>query len=212
MDSNYCCDKITRMDHEQRLLSALGPLCEPLHDSITTASMRVHERLPELSHPSMAPIFAHVCRGLTRMSLEGRTFGGWTVLDGQNNVGLTLIMGPYSLRMLHQPANGAVPPPGRNRARRAYCLNPTLSEDLFPPGDRLLGLWACDAHDAVHIRVIRPIGTWSFGGQARADLDFDLPKTAIELEDLAFDGADEDDLFIALPSLEESTDESDRAV
>lgn len=194
------------MNHERRLLDALGPLCEPLHDALTESVARVRQQLPELDLPGTRPGFVHTCRAVAYRKLLGCDLNGWTLREGQNNVGVTLTQSTHAVRLLHQVRGGHAPHPGTNDARRRYFANPTLSDTLLPPVDKLLALWAYQDSGEVSIRIVRPIGSWSFGHKAKVDLDFILPTTSLALDDIVFQGAEEDDLDVFVER-EEGTDD-----
>lgn len=195
------------MDHERRLLEAMAPLCEPLYDALTSSVSRVRERLPQLESPQTLPVFAHTCRGLTLLDLKERNLGSWRLKPG-NNSAVCLGSGSHTLKLLHQLPGGDTPPPGLNLARKRYFSNtPTLSAEMLPEVDNLIGLWSVYSSGEVLIRVVRPIGVWKYGSQSKVDLDFILPPFASDLDNLRFETAEEDDLFTQLGSIEGNDDE-----
>lgn len=187
-------------DHAERVREAVLPLCEPLHDAFTTAEQRRRGALPELGDdPDYSWHTTHTVRALAHRQLRHRRkeLLPWT-LSGNHaqNGALWLTDGAYRVRMLHSPNEGIVPPPGSNRARRAFYLNAPLAgmNPLFgdPISDKLLCLWRIDPETGIpYFRVIRTIGDWKWGSRHHADLDFPLPATANELAGLAFEPTDE---------------------
>jgi len=62
------------MSHEERLLDAIGPLCEPLYDAFTNARMAAQSRNPEfIADADLTPVLTHVTRGLALHDLRGET-------------------------------------------------------------------------------------------------------------------------------------------
>ena len=189
------------MTPEERLLDAIGPLCEPLYDVLTNARTAAHKRHPEfVSDPDLMPVLTHVTRGLALHDLRGRDLGSWKTVP-KKNAGIALSDGSLSIRVLHQLPDASPPPPGRNRLRRLFYSNPTLSDDVFPPGHNLLALWS-ETRSALSIRIVRPVGTWSYGARHKVDLDFVLPAHAADLDSLRYETADQD-IVVTIP-LEES--------
>lgn len=198
-------------DHVERVRTALLDLCEPLHDVFTSAEQYRRERLPELSGNKYRWHATHTIRAYAHhvLSTMDGDLGGWT-LSGNHaqNGALWLTDGSYRVRILHALSESDVPPPGTNRARRAYYRQPKLAGmiPLFGEAqgkDKLLVLWRIDpATAAAGFRVVRPVGEWKLGSHAETDLDFVLPPTAVELADLAFEPTD-DDLGLELPRDEE---------
>lgn len=180
----------------------MAPLCSPLYDALTTAHTLALERVPELAQdPRTRASFVHAARGMALLELSQQVTDPWA-LKPQNNAGIMLVHGSVSLRVLHQPRSGDVPAPGSNVRRRRDFINPTLSAEMLPAKDALLGLWTVGARGGVSIRVLRPIGVWRYGSDARVDLSFDLPRYADELAGLQFDSTD-DDIVVAVPKEDE---------
>jgi hypothetical protein len=213
---NYPCDIFTGMikGEVERVCAAMTDLCEPLHDTFTRAGQRAQERMEEdyLDHPIYRWLSTHVTRALAHSYLLKASLGPWTVGGGHARNGqLFLTDGSYSARILHALNDTDVPPPGPNRARQAYYHNVPLPLEpaLFgPPSDKLLVLWRIHGADAVPtFRVVRPIGRWHFGSRAKADLDFILPETGAELEQLHFEPVD-DGLELRIPKEEHDADGS----
>lgn len=184
----------------------MADLCEPLHDAFTNAEQSVRTRLPEVLEPPYAWLRTHNVRGAAHWHLTRSDLGSWSLAGNHARNGeLWLSDGNYRVRILHGPSEKDVPAPGANTARQAYFSNPPLFEmpPLFgDPNDRLITLWRIDPESsAVSFRVVRPIGNWDWGGQAKIDLDFPLPSHSEELFALKFDPSDED-LELALPKEE----------
>ncbi|CAM3723949.1 hypothetical protein OCAE111667_23650 [Occultella aeris] len=192
------------MNHEKRVVDALAPLCEPLYDALTEGRARARERHPEfVGEPGLGSVVTHVARGLALYALRSRELGPWTLVP-QNNAGIALSLDSYSIRVLHQLPDKSAPPPGSNRVRRSFYGNGTLDPEMFPVSDKLLALWGDDEKGALMIRIVRPLGVWSFGARHKVDLDFVLPPMADDLEALVYDTAD-DDIIITIPGEEGET-------
>lgn len=194
-------------DEVERVRSAMADLCEPLHDVFSHSGQSAREKFPELNHRIYQWHHTHTVRALAHNLLMKRGLGVWTIAGNHARNGeLSLTDGDYTIRVLHALSDKDVPPPGPNRARRAYYANPPLPfpEPLFgPPSDRLLALWRMNVHGEPSFRVVRPIGRWAFGGRAKTDLDFPLPETAEDMHNLHFEPADEPLDEIDIPKEEE---------
>jgi hypothetical protein len=194
-------------DEVERVRDALADLCEPLHDVFAWAGQRRSEALPELVRPEYNWHGTHTIRALAHHRLRRAGLGAWTLSGNHARNGeLWLTDSDYSLRILHALNDKDVPPPGPNRARRAYYHNPPLplQEKLTGPvNDKLIALWRLDPSGAPSFRVVRPIGRWRFGGTAKTDLDFPLPEMAIDMRSLHFEPAAEGLEDVRLPEEEE---------
>ncbi|MFF1340764.1 hypothetical protein ACFVYT_23110 [Streptomyces sp. NPDC058290] len=195
-------------DEVERVRSALADLCEPLHDAFVWAGQRRAEALPELSGREYNWHRTHSIRALAHHRLRKSGLGVWALSGKHSRNGeLWVTDSDYSMRVLHALHDRDVPPPGPNRARRAFYHNPPLplQEKLDGPAfDKLIALWRLDAASgAVSFRIVRPIGKWSFGGKAKTDLDFILPETAVDMRSLHFEPADEGLDEVRLPEEEE---------
>jgi len=176
----------------------MQPLCEPLHDALTSANGTARERHPEFDgREDLAPVLTHIARGLALVHLREVDLGGWK-LRRQNNAGIELRRDAATLRVLHQLPDRAAPPPGRNLARRTFYYNATLSEDMLPPKDNLLAIWSASQKGAVTIRVVRPVGPWRYGRTEQVDLNFVLPQSPTDLQNLVFEPSDAD-ITIEIP-------------
>lgn len=197
----------------ERVRAALLDLCEPLHDAFCWADLTRAERTPELRDQGLYGWHAtHTVRAYAHHRLGESELGAW-YLSGNHarNGELWLTDGQYRARVLHALSDKQVPPPGATLQRRAFYRNPALAliraEPLFgPANDRLLLLWRVDGKSHVPIfRVVRPIGNWQWGERAQTDLDFILPRTAVDLGSLEFVPTD-DELELEIPDGEEGAE------
>lgn len=198
---NFRVDNIGAMLNEdvERVRTALSPLCEPFHDVFTWADDEARKRLDgDLlggEHP-YGWLVTHMTRALAHSRLDRQDLSPWKLTGNHAHNGeLWLSDGQFRVRVLHSTSAIEIPAPGSNPRRRAYYCNRPMVQQLPLYGaaeDRLLILWRILPDVGPAFRVVRPIGTWSFGGVARVDLDFYLPDTADDLSDLRFDPVDED--------------------
>lgn len=183
-------DMNTPPDLRQYFTSLLSPVCELMHDHLQEAAETAREHL----HPfGMAQGYAFT--NLTRAHLD-RLMGddelpGFRLREPRPN-GRIQLAAPdgSSLRVLHALPGGAVPPPGRNRARIMYWqqgLRLPIGDDRVSD---LLALWYIDQAQQPCWRIVRPIGRWQFGRKEKVDLDFWLPQTAGGLDELVFEPDD----------------------
>ena len=199
----------------ERVRAALQDLCEPLHDVFCWAGLMRAERTPELQDQAMYGWYAtHTVRAYAHYKLGTSDLGAWSLSGNHARNGeLWLTDGQYRARVLHALSDKQVPPPGCNVQRRAYYRNPALATmleiPLFGPvNDRLLLLWRMDPKMHIPIfRVVRPIGNWQWGESAQTDLDFILPRTAVDLSNLQFTPTD-DGLELELPGNEEGAEDA----
>ena len=179
---------------EGQLLAMVAELCEPLHRQFERAARTSagSRRLMRLWGPEYDWLGTHQIRALTHQALSEELPGGWTLVGNHSRNGeLWLGQGFTTMRLLHTLSEEHVPPPGSNRARRAfYCNTPLLPGfdeqqqlDLIERS-RLLGLWRVTnwATFEVGIRVVRTVGTWSYRARAQTDVDVLLPRV---VEDFA---------------------------
>ena len=198
----------------ERIRTAMADLCEPLHDAFSWAEQKRQRRLPELDSRIYRWHGTHTVRAFAHRHLSRANLGVWALSGNHARNGeLWLTDSEYRIRVLHGLNDDDVPPPGHNQQRRAFYHNLPLPQHFQEPlqgpaNDQLLALWRIDPRTAApFFRVVRPIGTWSFGAQAKTDLDFLLPATGAELHELHFEPQDEG-LELQLPR-EENGDVND---
>lgn len=170
----------------------------------------------DLQDPFYEPCRHHFMRSLVHRGLsrekqrEGSNLGAWSLRQRPRpNTPLSLCRGAMSLRLLKAGPGAIIPPPGRNRARKAYYSNSRAT--LMGVGaSNLLGIWdffqvpiELDDEEPIfvrelRIRIVRPIGDWKFGSLAQFDIDFWLPSTSSELENLEFQPMPELDLRLPI--------------
>lgn len=189
------------MNFVNRVVNAMTPLCEPLHDALAYGSARAKEALPELAtQPDMVAVTTHLVRGLALLNLREADLGDWRLIP-LNNAGIQLALNDLRLRVLHEAPNGDVPPPGYTAARKAWYCNPLLSRGQPRESGNFLGIWSIGEAGAPSIRVVRPVGPWKLGSKEAIDLDFPLPSVAEDLSALSFTPVD-DEIEIVLPGTE----------
>lgn len=202
-------------DPARRFRTAFAPLCEPFHDAFAVAEQEWWTRNPDLAaSPDYRWCETHFVRAFARHKLlswrDRITPWKLTGRHSQNGA-LWLSDGNFRVRVLHTWNERDVPPPGSNRARRAFYRNPPLlpgMPTLFgEPNDRLLMLWRIGGSGLPSFRVVRTIGAWSWGANQEADIDFELPSTADELAGLAFEPTDEG-IHIEMPLDDQEEDGS----
>lgn len=168
----------------------------------TAKGIRREHGLGEAVYASLG---ADLTRAIVHRELEERGgVEGWQ-LDGKHHLRGQLLLrsGLMRLRLLHQ-AVGLVPPPGHNAARRAYYRNPPFGQvtALDAESSNLIAIWNVDDPElaTVRFRVVRTISDRSRwrGDEAELDLDFILPNTGADLSSLEFVQVDED-LTLDLP-------------
>jgi hypothetical protein len=197
----------------QVVKAALEPLCGCLHDIFSTSvaesnRIRASASLTDDIYNSMG---ADITRGIAHRELTNRgEIDGWR-LGGKHHLRgqVLLTSGMMRLRFLHEPRS-IVPPPGRNRARKAYYRNIPFGQvtAFDAESSSMLAIWQVVDPElsAVSFRIVRPTsdkGHW-YGPDTEVDLDFILPDLGANLSSLEFEQYDEG-LLIALPEEEEGT-------
>lgn len=197
---NFSRDNITCMiNHVERIRTALLPLCEPLHDAFAMAEQVRRTRLEEVDGEPYRWFHTATVRAYAHLYLQRYDLDPWKVAGNHAQNGpIWITDGDYQFRLRHTYSEEHVPPPGHTEASRAYYRQPPLVPmqlNLFNgepvPDDKLLGLWRVDPESgAVGFRIVRTIGSWKWGERAKTDLEFILPETAEDLENLQFDPDD----------------------
>jgi hypothetical protein len=200
----------------EQVRSALLGLCAPLHEAFRWADVTRERKNRLLADQSLYGWYAtHTVRAYAhhRLARPRTRLGAWRLTGNHARNGeLWLSDGSYSARVLHSQSKTEVPPPGPKAQRRAFYRNPPLrgivQEPLFGPlGARLLLLWRMDpASHLASFRVVRPVGDWQWGNTAQVDMDFPLPRTAVDLSAMEFVLTD-DVLEMDIPSSEEGADD-----
>lgn len=184
------------------VLDLMGRLCEPLHDQLELASARSAMHLEGHGIPSRGwqhthLTRAHLCKQLSPLDLYPFTIrtpnpNGRLLMDATDG---------STLRILHAGPGGSVPPPGPNLARVRYYQQQQLPIPHLTLASALLALWSVSDDGAATFRIARPIGKWTYGGNAQVDLDFALPRKSSDLEELEF-RPDDSGLNLDIPSEE----------
>lgn len=195
----------------ERVRSAMLDLCEPLHEVFEQAEGLSRERLPELAGKiDYRWLTTHTTRGFAHYLLSEKphgALGDWSLSGNHSQNGsLWVHNGTHAVRLLHTRDESHVPPPGLNRARRAFYRNPPLGKVVTLDGEdanhQLLMLWRIDSDGLPIFRVVRTNGEWKWGQVEKVDIDFILPETAEDLEDLEFMPAEEE-LELEFPAEED---------
>jgi len=205
------------INHVERIRTALLPLCEPLHDAFAMAEQVRRARLTEVGDEPYRWYHTATVRAFAHLFLGRFDLGPWKLASNHAQNGpIWITDGDYQFRLRHTYSEDHVPPPGHTEASRAFYRQPPLMPmqlNLFSgepvPDDKLLGLWRVDPESGVvGFRVVRTIGNWKWGERAKTDLEFILPQTAEDLENLAF-LPDDSDAELELPdSDEEGSDDA----
>lgn len=117
--------------------------------------------------------------------------GGWAVQPTGTNSPLQLHRGAMTLKVLHAGRDGGTPAPGRNLARGRYYRNVDASlHGVW--ASQLVATWWSNTLGEVRVRVVRTADVWEYGGREALDIEFMLPSSVTELEDLEFQGGDDE--------------------
>jgi hypothetical protein len=178
----------------QFIAAATVDLARPLYEGLDKGRLLAHEHYDEhgMNGSGYTKGRTDLTRDHARRQLE--TVGGlgeWK-LGKQQSGRILLSNGLMLIRVLHgAPFPGDTPPPGRNQARVSYYQNPTI--DLFGvESSRLLAVWTADESGELSIRIVRPVGSWKFGRNAKTDIDFILPREVEDFTSLEFIPNDDD--------------------
>lgn len=175
-------------DLRAHVLDLLKPVCEPLYELWEEATDVALNHLRSHGLPVGGWEQSHLTRAHAQALLRSNPLPGLNLKEPCLNGRMLLSAEDgTTLRMLHA-SDGHIPPPGRNQARIRYYQQQQFAQLAISstPTSCLLGIWAANIDGSVGIRIVRPIGTWSFGSRAKVDLDLDLPRTYGEFQVLEF--------------------------
>lgn len=179
------------LTHEeaQFLTQAVVGLGQPLHTALEAARKTANEHYDEhvMTGQPYSKGRTDLTRDHARKNLEDPEVDlqGWRV-PKRGSGRLTLYRDALSLKVLHGTPVEDIPAPGRNQARIRYYRNHTATL-LGAEASSLLAIWTYDAKaDQISIRVVRPVGTWSYRHRPVTDFDIPLPRKAEEFEHLVF--------------------------
>lgn len=179
--------------------AALEPLCEPLYRCADRAQDLADDHfiqhgMNESEHVGgRAHLARYHLRDLLGMEAD---LGGWRVNRPRPNGEVTLSHQGMKLRILRPGPTLleelAPPPPGPNRARVNFYLNPEIT--IYGADcSNLIAVWAADREtEDVQIRIVRPVGRWRVGQYSKVDIDFILPRFSIDLSRLEFTPDDDE--------------------
>jgi hypothetical protein len=177
----------------QYITEATTDLAVPLHDALDKGRLVAHEHYDKhkMNGHGYTKGRTDLTRDHARRLLSSEDLGGWELRKTVSGR-ILLANGLMLIRVLHGAPFADTPPPGRNQARVSYYRNPTL--DLFGvESSRLLAVWTNDTKTGeLSIRIVRPVGAWSLGRNAKTDIDFTLPRSAEDLTKIEFIPNDED--------------------
>lgn len=191
VNSSYNITIMVGPTDKETLIEVMSPLVAGLYTSLDRALTLARQHFIDfdMTGPEYLPAVHHLARAHSRRLLltagaDGE-LGNWDVAKPKPNLQVLLRNEALEFRLL-RPVGTDVPPPGPNWARQAYYTN--IHDNLLGiRGSRLLGLWLVDPDSGeVVIRVVRPIGTWRWGANAKLDIDFFLPRAVDTLENLEF--------------------------
>ena len=192
--------KVTPRQAVQQLEVCLSEIREALHTGIDYAN----DLQPELGDRDPW-YWSHGVRFAARRRLEQAQVspGEWEIIDGVPNSGIHVrLQGIHVVRVLRSVA-GTTPAPGRNRVRQEawqQCRQLQLPLDYphsgLPPIDLILD-WTTNEADDLEMHLGLPQGIWGHGNSPILAWRVPLPS-GDTLDNLAFDGADEDDIPIVL--------------
>lgn len=189
-------------DDRAALIEILAPLSDGLYRALDQSLELAEGHFAEYDMTSVEyrSGLHHLARAHARrllaLAAQADEISPWELAAPRPNLQITLRHENVTLRLL-RPIGRVVPPPGPNLARRAYYAN--VHDNLLGiHGSNLLGLWSIDSEtDEIQLRIVRPVGTWRYGNNARIDIDLLLPRDADDLAGLEF--VPQDDLQVALP-------------
>lgn len=174
------------VDDASVLLRATAALCEPIHDALDTGIGSWHEVGPRLfQHPAGFPHQrTSIIRAVTFEHLAAADLGQWRLAsNSQSNARIALTDGIYTVVVRHA-ARAVIPAPNQTATARAYYRQQPLWDSNEISGVNLLLLWA-EEDQVARVRLVRPIGAWSYGSPAKVDILVDFPRAAYDLENLA---------------------------
>lgn len=170
------------------LRDAVAPLCAPLHEIIESADELAQAHFSD--HDMDGSEYTRWRSDLTRahvFRLSGAVdLGDWKRAPQSGPGNISLNRGMMQLRLLCFAPGGRVSSPGSNPARLRYYLNPPAT--LFGVDDsRLVASYSVDPETGeCFIQITRPTGHWGHGRSSVADIEFELPRTIVDLERLEF--------------------------
>ncbi len=148
--------------------------------------------------------WAHSARYRARRALEASSQAarGWELIAGVPNSGIHIRVGELHVIRVLRAAQGTTPAPGHTRKRQEAWQQCRLR---FPADDELEGLppldlildWTTDATDVLTMHLGMPLGVWTHGSAPILEWRVPLPS-ADDLEELAFEGADDDQVPVVL--------------
>lgn len=169
---------MSTLEDAEFITEAAASLGGPLHEALDRGDERTRSHFREfnMTGPEYARERTELTRAHARQYLGHNLLGDWTLTNEAPTGTLWVRRGLLSVRVLHIAPDGMIPAPGRNRARVNYYLNPGLQ--LFgAEASQLLALWAKDPDSgSIDVRVVRPVGRWAYGKNAKVDIDFMLPR------------------------------------
>jgi hypothetical protein len=188
-----------------QVLSMLNDVPDALYEALRVGTSYADGLQPDIENQHF---WSHSARFGAWRNLCEVTAESWSLRESVPNCGIHLtIAGLHSLRVVRSLSNN-VPPPGRNRARRAAWtgINEQLSFEL-PSGTQgtsapllsLLADWNLDEDREPVIFLSLPIQAWNYGNNPRCHWRVPLrSEGSLALEDLAFPGGDDGDPMISI--------------
>lgn len=181
-------DRMATPEDVAALRDAVAPLCAPLHEIIESADELAQAHFSD--HDMDGSEYTRWRSDLTRahvFRLSGAVdLGDWKRAPQSGPGNISLNRGMMQLRLLCFAPGGRVSSPGSNPARLRYYLNPPAT--LFGVDDsRLVASYSVDPETGeCFIQITRPTGHWGHGRSSVADIEFELPRTIVDLERLEF--------------------------
>lgn len=191
----------------------MKPLCGPLHAALQYGVEHADQMMRDAGLAAAEHNWHrhNHARVLASAQLANRAeIGPWKVRPRQKTGSLQLVNGLMTIRVL-RPLDGGVPVPGLNKRRRAFYVQPTITDlridEAFPElqTSNFVATWEVLDLDTfeIGIKAFRTTGTFRIGETSKVDLVFWLPNEADAIDSLVFEPSDEG---VELPIPKEESD------
>lgn len=185
----------------QQIAQEFAPVGVALHDAMPQAIGLANNmmKLAGLEIVDYRSTYIHNIVACTHHVAKRLELGEWQLNSNARKKQFHLSKGLWNARLLASTYDDRIPTAGRNRAREIYYTNPPIARQdaqqaLIERHDFLV-VWTFNPETCeVELELVHTIGPWRHGQRERVDFRMMLTADSVDVSNLKFTPADDDNL------------------